>query len=317
MTFNAPACPGLLQRHRALSSRVGNTPLVRFDALAKGLSPNVSIHAKLEWHQIGGSVKARAAHGILGDAIIDPASQGRQLLDASSGNTGIAYGALCAALGLPLTLCLPSNASPERKAILRGFGVDVIETSPFDGTDGAQARCRELVAEHPDRYYYLDQYSHPANRRAHRQGTAEEIWTQTDGQVTHFVAGLGTTGSFNGTTSRLKELNPAIHCTAFQPDSALHGLEGWKHMETARVPEIHDPSIADAHRTVSTEAAYAMIRKVAATEGLLISPSAAANLCAALEVARELDSGTVVTLLADDASKYGDVLAHLFKAPTA
>lgn len=317
MTFNAPACPGLLQRHRALADRVGNTPLIELPSLTEDLAPDVRIMAKLEWQQIGGSVKARAAHAILGEAILDPAAKGKRFLDASSGNTGIAYGAICSALGIPLTLCLPSNASPERKRILEALGVEIVPTSPFEGTDGAQAECRAMMEVQSDRYYYLDQYSHPANRRAHRQGTAEEIWAQTAGQVTHFVAGLGTTGSFNGTTSRLKELNPAIHCTAFQPDSALHGLEGWKHMETARVPEIHDPSIADAHRTVSTEAAYAMIRKVAATEGLLISPSAAANLCAALEVARELDSGTVVTLLADDASKYGDVLAHLFKAPTS
>lgn len=312
MTYHAPALQGLLQRHRALAARVGHTPLVPLPSLTAELAPGVQILAKQEWKQIGGSVKARAAHAIIGDALLQDDLKGKRLLDASSGNTGIAYGAICAALDLPLTLCLPSNASPERKAILRAYGVEVIETSPFEGTDGAQQQCRELLAAQPDWYHYLDQYANPANRRAHRHGTAEEIWRQTSGTVTHFVAGLGTTGTFNGTTSRLKELNPNIRCVAFQPDSALHGLEGWKHMETARVPEIHDPSIADAHAVVSTEAAYDMVRRVARQEGMLISPSAAANLCAALQVASTLESGTVVTILADDASKYGDVLAHLF-----
>ena len=312
MTYNAPALQGLVNRHRDLARRVGNTPLVSLPSLTAGLGPDVRILAKQEWRQIGGSVKARAAHAIIGDALLQGHVESKRLLDASSGNTGIAYGAICAALDLPLTLCLPSNASPERKAILRAYGVEVIETSPFDGTDGAQQRCRELIAAHPKRYHYLDQYANPANRRAHRNGTAEEIWRQTAGAVTHFVAGLGTTGTFNGTTSRLKELNPNICCIAFQPDSALHGLEGWKHLETARVPEIHDPAIADAHAVVSTEAAYAMVRRIARKEGMLISPSAAANLCAALRVAEDLQSGTVVTVLADDASKYGDVLAHLF-----
>lgn len=306
----------LLQRHRALGHRVGQTPLMAFASLTRDLGPHVQIHAKLEWRQIGGSVKARAAHAILGDALVHPEVQGKRLLDASSGNTGIAYGALCAALDVPLTLCLPANASPERKAILRAYGVDIIETSPFEGTDGAQERCRELLAEFPGRYHYLDQYANPANREAHRRGTAEEIWTQTQGAVTHFVAGLGTTGTFNGTTSRLKEFNPDIQCTAFQPDSALHGLEGWKHMDTARVPDIHDPAIADAHAVVSTESAYAMVQRIAVEEGMLISPSAGANLQAALQVAQTLQSGTVVTVLADDASKYGDVMAHLFP-PTA
>ncbi len=302
----------LLQRHRALAQRVGNTPLIELPSLTEDLAPDVRIAAKLEWHQIGGSVKARAAHAILGAALLDPASQGKQLLDASSGNTGIAYGALCAALGLRLTLCLPANASAERKQMLRALGVTVIETSPFEATDGAQAECRALVEAHPDRYYYLDQYAHSANRMAHYHGTAGEIWMQTGGDVTHFVAGLGTTGTFNGTTLRLKEFNPDIACIAFQPESALHGLEGWKHLETARVPEIHDHSIADAHRTVSTEAAYRTLKEVARNEGLLLSPSAAANLAAARSVAEGLTHGTVVTTLADDASKYGEVIQHLF-----
>ncbi len=302
----------LLQRHRTLAQRVGNTPLVELPSLTEDLSPNVRILAKLEWHQIGGSVKARAAHAILGSALLNPDIRGKQLLDASSGNTGIAYGALCAALGLPMTLCLPANASPERKQMLKVLGVTVMETSPYEATDGAQAECRALVEKHPDRYCYLDQYANNANRMAHYHGTAQEIWTQTGGEVTHFVAGLGTTGTFNGTTLRLKAFNPDIACLAFQPESALHGLEGWKHMETARVPDIHDPSIADEHRTIRTEAAYRMLVKVARHEGLLISPSAAANLAAAQSVAKELDQGTIVTTLADDASKYGDVIQHLF-----
>ena len=302
----------LLQRHRALADRVGNTPLIALPSLTEDLAPDVRIMAKLEWHQIGGSVKARAAHAILGEALLDPAAKGKRLLDASSGNTGIAYGAICSALGIPLTLCLPSNASPERKRILEALGVEIVPTSPFEGTDGAQAECRAMMEVQSDRYYYLDQYAHPANRRAHYHGTAGEIWMQTGGEVTHFVAGLGTTGTFNGTTTRLKEFAPEIQCIAFQPESALHGLEGWKHLETADVPAIHDHSIADEHRTVSTEAAYTMVVDIARSEGLLISPSAGANLAAARSVAEELDRGTIVTTLADDASKYGDVMAQLF-----
>ena len=302
----------LLQRHRALAQRVGNTPLVEFPTLTHDLAPGVKVMAKLEWHQIGGSVKARAAHAIIGETLLDDRAQGKRLLDASSGNTGIAYGALCAALGIPLTLCLPANASPERRHILKVLGVEILETSPYDGTDGAQAECRDIMESQSDRYFYLDQYAHPANRRAHYHGTAGEIWVQTGGEVTHFVAGLGTTGTFNGTTLRLKEFNPEIKCIAFQPDSALHGLEGWKHLETARIPDIHDHSIADQHRTVSTEAAYDMVVAVARDEGMLISPSAGANLAAARSVAEELEYGTVVTTLADDASKYGEVIDQLF-----
>ena len=302
----------LLQRHRALADRVGNTPLIELPSLTEDLAPDVRIMAKLEWHQIGGSVKARAAHAILGEALLDPAAKGKRLLDASSGNTGIAYGAICSALGIPLTLCLPSNASPERKRILEALGVEIVPTSPFEGTDGAQAECRAMMEVQSDRYYYLDQYAHPANRRAHYHSTAGEIWMQTGGEVTHFVAGLGTTGTFNGTTTRLKEFASEIQCIAFQPESALHGLEGWKHLETADVPAIHDHSIADEHRTVSTEAAYTMVVDIARSEGLLISPSAGANLAAARSMAEELDRGIIVTTLADDASKYGDVMAQLF-----
>ena len=302
----------LLQRHRALSVRVGNTPLIALPSLTEDLSPEVTIMAKLEWHQIGGSVKARAAHAILGEALLHPEARGKRMLDASSGNTGIAYGAICAALDIPLTLCLPSNASPERKRILEALGVDIIPTSPFEGTDGAQAECRSIIDAQSDRYFYLDQYSHPANRKAHYHGTAGEIWIQTGGEVTHFVAGLGTTGTFNGTTSRLKAFNPDIQCIAFQPESALHGLEGWKHLDTADVPAIHDHSIADEHRTVSTESAYDMVVDIAQAEGLLISPSAGANLAAARSVAEGLERGTIVTTLADDASKYGEVMAQLF-----
>jgi cysteine synthase B len=302
----------LLQRHRALSVRVGNTPLIALPSLTEDLSPEVTIMAKLEWHQIGGSVKARAAHAILGEALLHPEARGKRMLDASSGNTGIAYGAICAALDIPLTLCLPSNASPERKRILEALGVDIIPTSPFEGTDGAQAECRSIMDAQSDRYFYLDQYSHPANRKAHYHGTAGEIWIQTGGEVTHFVAGLGTTGTFNGTTSRLKAFNPDIQCIAFQPESALHGLEGWKHLDTADVPAIHDHSIADEHRTVSTESAYDMVVDIAQAEGLLISPSAGANLAAARSVAEGLERGTIVTTLADDASKYGEVMAQLF-----
>lgn len=312
MTYNAPATPRLLQRHRELTQNIGNTPMVELPSLTQNLAPDVRIFAKLEWNQMGGSVKARAAHAILGEAIMDPEFHGKRLLDASSGNTGIAYGAICAALGIPLTLCLPANASAERKRILHSLQVEILETSPLEGTDGAQAECRAIMETQAHRYHYLDQYGHPANLRAHYLGTACEIWKQTEGQVTHFVAGLGTTGTFNGTTKRLKEFNPEIQCIAFQPESALHGLEGWKHLDTAAVPAIHDHGIADEHRTVSTERAYDMVIAVAKNEGLLISPSAGANLAAAQSIAEQLHHGTIVTTLADDASKYGEVMAQLF-----
>ena len=300
-----PSTPS--KRLAALAPFVGNTPLLRLRQLEP--HPGVEIHAKAEWQQLGGSVKARPAFAML-LAVADELGT-RRILDATSGNTGIAFATFCAAAGLSLTLCMPENASPERKRMLAWLGAEVVLTSPFEGTEGAQDVARDLACKVPERYAYLDQYNNDANWRAHLRSTAPEIWDQTAGRVTHFIAGLGTTGTFTGTTRGLKCRSEGIRCVALQPETALHGLEGWKHLETARVPGIFAPDSPDELRTVSTEAAYAMMRRAAREEGLLLSPSAAANLAGAVALASELASGVVVTVLADDASKYHETLNRL------
>ncbi len=306
--------PQLKQRLKEIRPFIGNTPLFPLNRISP--SPGVRILAKLEWQQLGGSVKARPAFQIIHSAI----EQGRlfpeqRLLDATSGNTGIAYAAIGAALGIPVTLCLPENASQERKQLLQALGAEIIYTSRFESTDGAQEKARELAERYPERYFYADQYNNPANWQAHYYGTAEEIYHQTGGRITHFVAGLGTTGTFVGTGRRLKERVPGVRLIALQPDTALHGLEGWKHLETARVPGIYDPQLADAVLPVDTAEAYALIRRVAREEGLLLSPSAAANLAGAVKVAREIEQGMVVTVFPDNADKYGEVLRRIFAHP--
>jgi cysteine synthase B len=228
----------------------------------------------------------------------------KTILDATSGNTGIAYAWIGAALGYRVKLCMPKNASEERKKILRAYGVDFVLTDPDEGSDGAIREARRLYAEDPERYFYPDQYSNPANPRSHYESTAPEIWEQTNGEVTHFVAGLGTSGTFVGTATRLKEYNPAIAAISFEPDSAFHGLEGMKHMESAIVPAIYDPTIADQNRAARTEDAYEMVKRVAREEGILIGLSSGAAVATALEVAREIESGTIVTILCDGADKY-------------
>lgn len=292
-----------------LSGRPGNTPLMRVDFL--DLPPDIELYAKLEWSQPGASVKARPAFAILAAAIAAGTWQpGMHMLDATSGNTGIAYATFCQAAGIPLTLCLPENASKERKEILARLGVNVVLTSPYEGTDGAKEVALDLVLKAPGKYAYLDQYSNPANWRAHYETTAPEVLSQTRRRLTHFVAGLGTTGTFTGTGRRLREELPDVRLIALQPETALHGLEGWKHLETAAIPAIHDPSLADEVRTVATEDSFAMIRQAAAA-GLGLSPSAAANLAGTLAAAREHGPGVYVTVFADDASKYSEVYDHL------
>lgn len=307
MTFSVPPPYSLTERLRQLRKHIGQTPLMRFQNLEP--HPGVQIFAKAEWLQLGGSIKARAAHSMLLDAAAY--LDNRRALDATSGNTGIAYATLCAAAGIPLTICIPENASSERKQMLSWLGAELHFTSPFDATEGAQDEARKLLQADPERYVYLDQYSNDANWRAHLETTAPEIWTQTQGQITHFIAGLGTTGTFTGTTKGLKLRSGDVRCIALQPETALHGLEGWKHLETARIPAIYDPTIADGHRTISTEAAYSMMKEVALKEGLLLSPSAAANLAGAVALGNEVESGVIVTVLADDASKYHDVWNRL------
>jgi cysteine synthase B len=296
-----------------LLERIGNTPLVRLERLTVHL-PGIQILGKAEWANPGGSVKDRAASAIVAAAIkqsrLGPGSSGKaqHLLDATSGNTGIAYAMLGAAMGFPVTLCVPANVSPERKRILSAYGANVIWTDPNDGSDGAIRKARELAAADPDKYYYADQYGNDANWQAHYHGTANEIWQQTSGQITHFVAGLGTSGTFVGATRRLKELNPQIQCISMQPDSPFNGLEGLKHMATAIVPKIYDPSLADRELEMETEAAYRMAKRLAREEGLLVGVSAAAAVAASLRVAEEEAAAgreaVIVTILCDSADKY-------------
>jgi cysteine synthase B len=298
------------QRLRQLRRMIGNTPLHR---LSMGSRARVSLAAKLEWQQFGGSVKSRPALQIISDALANGSLQREQtLLDASSGNTAIAYAAIGNYLKLPVEICLPANASAERKELLFSLGAAVRLTSPFGTTDEAQQVAREMKNSEPGRYFYADQYNNPSNWRAHYLFTADEIWKQSKGRVTHLVTGLGTTGSFMGIGKRLRELNPSIRLVALQPESALHGLEGWKHMETARVPGIYDPSLADEVLTVDSDRAMHTLVMAADQEGLRLSPSAAANLAGALEVASRLEEGMVVTLFPDDGSKYGEVYRTLF-----
>jgi cysteine synthase B len=289
-----------------LAQRIGNTPLLRLEGLASGLK-DVQILAKAEWTNPGGSVKDRAASKIVSEALRSGRlGSGKALLDSTSGNTGIAYAMLGAAYGIPITLCMPSNVSKERKRILRAYGATVIYTDPGEGSDGAIRKAQELVAAEPEKYFYADQYSNDANWRAHyANGTADEIWQQTAGRVTHFVAILGTSGTFVGTSRRLKELNSGIRCISLQPDSPFHGIEGTKHMETSIIPKIYDSSIADAELGIETEAAYNMARKLAREEGLLIGVSAAAALVGALQVASDAPAGSViVTIFPDSGDKY-------------
>ena len=288
-----------------LAHSIGDTPLLRLDAIAEDLPETVTMYAKAEHLNPGGSVKDRPALRMIQEGLETGAyGEGQTLIDATSGNTGIAYAMIGAALDLPVTLALPANASDERKHILRAYGAELILTDPLEGTDGAQERVKAIVNAEANRYFYPDQYNNDANWRAHYDGTGAEILDQTDGPVTHFVAGLGTTGTFTGITKRLKEYAPSIQCIAMQPDTAMHGLEGLKHMETAIVPGIYDADLADAHVRASTDEGYAMARRLARREGLLVGPSAGANVAAALRVARTLDAGTVVTILCDTGTRY-------------
>lgn len=300
----------LTNRVFSLDPLIGNTPLFPISGLTK--SPKVSIHAKLEWQQFGNSVKARPAFNIIREAILSgELDEDTVLLDASSGNTAVAYGAIGAALGLKVAICLPENASSAKVQSLQAHGVHIIYTSRFDLTDGAQEKALELKNEYPDRFYYADQYANPNNWKAHYKGTANEIFEQTRGNITHLVVGLGTTGTFTGTARRLKEINPNIEVIAIHPDSALHGLEGWKHLETAKVPEIYDPTLADRNIFVSTEEAYETIKTAARTQGLVLSASSAANLAGALKVTNEIEEGVVVTVFPDHGSNYPELLKEI------
>jgi cysteine synthase B len=291
----------------SLAGRIGNTPLLRLERV--GLEfPGVEFHAKAEWCNPGGSVKDRAALNMIREGERSGALRpGKTILDATSGNTGIAYAMLGAALGYRVKLCLPASASSERKRILHAYGAEMVITPGDEGSDGAIRRVRELYAAEPDKYFYPDQYSNPANWQAHYTTTAEEIWSQTQGRITHFVAGLGTSGTFVGTARRLKELRPAVRCISLQPDGPFHGLEGWKHMATAIVPRIYDPGIADQNLEVRAEDAYRLVRRLAREEGLLVSPSSAAALTGCFRVAAglpRLEKAVMVTVFPDSGDKY-------------
>src|SRR3989440_773800 len=286
---------------------IGNTPLLRLERVGQEF-PNVEFCAKAEWFNAGGSVKDRPALSMIQAGLASgDLRAGKTIVDATSGNTGIAYAMIAAALGYPVTLCLPDSASIERKRILNAFGAELVITPGDEGTDGAIRRVREIVAREPEKYFYPDQYGNPANWQAHYRGTANEIWEQTRGQITHFVAGLGTSGTFVGTTRRLQERNSAIRCISLQPDASFHGLEGWKHMETALRPAIYDNRLADEDLQVGTEDAYAMVKRIAREEGLLVSPSAAAAFLGCLNVAKQIPRGrhaVMVTVFADSGTKY-------------
>ena len=287
--------------------RIGNTPLLRLARISHDL-PAAEILGKAEWLNPGGSVKDRAAANIVAQArAAGKLTSGKILLDSTSGNTGIAYAMIGAALGFPVTLCMPENVSVERKRILQAYGANILYTDPGEGSDGAIRKARELAAGHPDLYFYADQYSNHANWQAHYHGTAKEIWQQTEGRITHFVAMLGTSGTFMGTSRRLKELNPRVRCISLQPDSAFHGIEGTKHMASAIVPKIYDASLADADLGISTEDAHAMARRLAKEEGLLVGVSSAGAIVGCLQVARQLkknEAAVIVTILPDSGDKY-------------
>ncbi len=297
--------------YRDLSGSIGNTPLFQISRIFQ--DANVNIYAKLEWMQMGGSIKSRPAFNIIEKALQSgELDYERELLDASSGNTAISYAAIGAAFGLKITICLPENASKERISILKAHGAKLIYTSKFGGTDEAQAKAKEIKKQDPDRYYYADQYNNPNNWKAHYHHTAEEIISQTNGAVSHVVVGLGTTGTAMGLARRLKEFNPEIKLIGLQPDVAMHNLEGWKHLETALVPGIYDQSLIDAKLEIDSDQALLMVKEIATKEGLMVSPSSAANLLGAIAVANEIESGTVVTVFPDNADKYSEIINSIF-----
>jgi cysteine synthase B len=306
-TFHPLPLPQLPPQYRnTLLAAVGNTPLIELRRLTRDL-PGIRLFAKCEWFNPGGSVKDRPALNMLLDGerrgLLTP---GKTILDATSGNTGIAYAMFGAAMGYPVKLALPISAGALHKRILASYGAQLAFTPATKSSDGAIEEALRLYHESPDAYFYPDQYNNDANWQAHYHGTAHEIWNQTQGTITHFVAGLGTSGTFTGNTRRLRELNPDITCISLQPDSPMHGLEGWKHMETSLKPGFYDESLADEQRLVATEDAQAMIKRLAREEGLLVSPSAGAAVAASLQLAHELRHGVIVTMLADNASKYLD-----------
>src|SRR6476659_2207320 len=288
-------------------ARVGNTPLLRLERIGAEF-PNVQLLAKAEWYNPGGSVKDRAAFNIVKEGRRSGKfAAGKVLLDSTSGNTGIAYAMIAAAEGFSVTLCMPENVSPERKRILFAYGANIVYTPADEGSNGAIRVAREMYAKEPEKYFYADQYSNDANWKANYCGTAEEIWQQTDGRTTHFISMMGTSGTFMGTSRRLKELNPRVRCISLQPDSPFHGIEGAKHMASAIVPKIYDRAVADEDIGISTEESYETAIRASHEEGLLIGISSGAALAGALQIARRIPEGeeaVIVAILPDSGDKY-------------
>ena len=299
----AVVTPGQSPSVSSVIDLIGHTPLIRLSSFEAGLR-NVELYVKAEWRNPGVSVKDRAAARMIADGERSGAlTRDKILLDATSGNTGIAYAMIGAARGYRVRLCVPGNVTPERKRILKAFGAEVVFTDPMEGSDGAIIRAKKMYADDPDRYFYPDQYNNPGNWRAHYDTTAPEILEQTQGRITHFVAGLGTSGTFMGAGRRFREVKPSIRLTSVQPDSPLHGLEGLKHMATAIVPGIYDPALADEDLGVSTEEAFDYTRRLA-KEGLFVGISSGANLAGALDVARRAQDAVVVVIFCDGGEKY-------------
>jgi cysteine synthase B len=295
--------PGLPRTSSSIVDLIGNTPLIRLSAFEQGLR-NVELWAKAEWRNPGGSVKDRPAARMIADGERSGAlTRDKIIIDATSGNTGIAYAMIGSARGYCVQLCVPENVTPERKRILRAFGADIVFTDPMEGSDGAILRVKAMYAADPDRYFYPDQYSNPGNWLSHYDTTAPEIIEQTEGRLTHFVAGLGTSGTFIGAGRRLCEFNPSIRLISVQPDSPLHGLEGLKHMATSIVPGIYDPTLADEDLGVATEEAFDLTRRLA-REGLFVGISSGANLAGALRVARQTSDAVIVVVFCDGGEKY-------------
>ncbi len=289
----------------SILSRIGNTPLIKISKITSGLNPGVEIYAKAEWFNPGGSVKDRAAlNMILEGERSGELTHDKIIIDATSRNTGIAYAMIAAVKGYKVKLALPANASSERKKILEAYGAELILTNPLESTDGAQKVIKEIYESEKEKYFYPDQYNNPANWQAHYKTTANEIWNQTNGKITHFVAGLGTTGTFVGTSRRLKELNSEIKTISFQPDSPLHGLEGLKHLPTALVPGIYDETLSDDSIEVSTEESYEIVKRLAKEEGLFAGVSGGAALAASIKTAQQIESGIIVTIFPDSGMKY-------------
>ena len=301
MALTSARVPGT---YTAVTDLIGNTPLIRLPSFEVGLR-NVELYAKAEWHNPGGSVKDRAAARMIADGERSGLlTRDKIILDATSGNTGIAYAMIGAARGFRVRLCMPENVTPERKKVLRAFGAEVIFTNPMEGSDGAITTVRDLYAKNPSLYFYPDQYSNDSNWKAHYDTTAPEIIEQTGGRLTHFVAGLGTSGTFMGVGRKLREYRSTISLVSVQPDSPLHGLEGLKHMESAIVPAIYDPSLADEDVRVATEDAFDLTRRLARQEGLLVGISSGANLAGALAVARRASDAVVVVIFCDGGERY-------------